>query len=151
MTSAFRWGWGTPGAGACRLNAVSRALKSSVVVNRPFIGAIVSEPVAENSLMNLSSPRFTRVWKKKPPALPGVPTLVLATSVRNSWVASVLAIENSEKQQLLEIERTDLRLQRELGILGRENGTLQTFLYLKKRGQEQPSDENPLLRRISKN
>lgn len=66
-------------------------------------------------------------------------------------VASVLAIENSEKQQLLEIERTDLRLQRELGILGRENCTLQTFLYLKKREQEQPSDENPLLRRISKN
>ncbi len=66
-------------------------------------------------------------------------------------VASVLAIENPEKQQLLEIERTDLRLQRELGILGRENSTLQTFLYLKKRGQEQPSDENPLLRRISNN
>lgn len=66
-------------------------------------------------------------------------------------VAAVLAIENPEKQQLLEIERTDLRLQRELGILGRENRTLQTFLYLRKRGQEQPSDENPLLRRISHN
>ncbi|MEE9285545.1 MAG: LON peptidase substrate-binding domain-containing protein [Dehalococcoidia bacterium] len=66
-------------------------------------------------------------------------------------VAGVLAIENLEKQQLLEVARTDDRLQRELSFLNRENRTLQTFLYLRKRAREAPPDQTSLANRISPN
>jgi Lon protease-like protein len=66
-------------------------------------------------------------------------------------VASILAVQNLEKQRLLETPRADERLQKELSLLMRENRTLQTFLYLRKQSGGQPPEEGQLGRRISPN
>ncbi|MBI3744704.1 MAG: LON peptidase substrate-binding domain-containing protein [Chloroflexi bacterium] len=68
-------------------------------------------------------------------------------------VAAILAIQNPEKQELLEMVSTDERLQREATILNRENRTLQTFLYLRKHGpaKKGPDDQGDLQSRISVN
>jgi Lon protease-like protein len=65
-------------------------------------------------------------------------------------VASMLAIQMSEKQELLELTQADKRLRREASLLARENRTLQAFLYLRERSKGQPSGGN-LQDRISRN
>jgi Lon protease-like protein len=66
-------------------------------------------------------------------------------------VGSILAVQNLEKQRLLETQRADERLQQELSLLMRENRTLQTFLYLRKQSGGKPSAPDQLDRRISPN
>lgn len=56
-------------------------------------------------------------------------------------VASIMAIEMPEKQQLLEVARTDERLRAESNILMRENRALQTFMYLRQQAKKEPPPE----------
>lgn len=66
-------------------------------------------------------------------------------------IASVLAIQNPEKQALLEIAAAEERLRIELRILARENRALQTFLYLHNQSQSQQPGSGELGKRISPN
>ncbi|MBM4405119.1 MAG: hypothetical protein FJ039_02915 [Chloroflexi bacterium] len=62
-------------------------------------------------------------------------------------VASVMAIDNQEKQELLKITSAGERLTKEASILARENRTLQTFLFLKQRAKnDKPSDGDTTIR-----
>ena len=66
-------------------------------------------------------------------------------------VASVLAIQMPEKQELLELTQAGERLRREATLLARENRALQAFLYLRKTSKKgQPGGGN-LQDRISLN
>jgi Lon protease-like protein len=66
-------------------------------------------------------------------------------------VASVLAIQMPEKQELLELTQAGKRLRREATLLNRENRALQAFLYLRKTAKKvQPVGGN-LQDRISPN
>ena len=66
-------------------------------------------------------------------------------------VASVLAIQMPEKQELLELTQAGERLRREATLLARENRALQAFLYLRKTSKQgQPGGGN-LQDRISPN
>ena len=65
-------------------------------------------------------------------------------------VASVMAIEMPEKQQLLELSGVFERLRKEATILARENRALQTFIYLQGQRQD-PPDQTDFTPRISLN
>ena len=66
-------------------------------------------------------------------------------------VASAMAIDMPEKQQLLELTQAEQRLHREASILARENRTLQTFLYLREQSKKEPPGQGPFSPRISPN
>ncbi len=66
-------------------------------------------------------------------------------------VASVLAIDTQEKQELLEITSASERLAKEASILARENRTLQAFLYLQQRAKNEKPGGDDITTRISPN